>query len=100
MALKCADLGHLASPQRVHRKWVHLLEEEMFRQGDLEKARGYPVSPLMDRDKGGITKSQPGVSPVPQTAVCYRAQGGGGGLSHLRPWGALSNAFSCWVYCR
>ena len=34
----------------------------MFRQGDLEKARGYPVSPLMDRDKEGITKSQPGVS--------------------------------------
>ena len=33
----------------------------MFRQGDMEKARGYPVSPLMDRDKGGITKSQPGV---------------------------------------
>ena len=43
-------------------KWVHLLEEEMFTQGDLEKQRGYPVSPLMDRDKGGITKSQPGVS--------------------------------------
>ena len=61
MALKCADLGHLASPERVHRQWVHLLEEEMFRQGDLEKARGYVVSPLMDRDKGGITKSQPGV---------------------------------------
>ena len=61
MALKCADLGHLASPQRVHRQWVHLLEEEMFRQGDLEKERGYVVSPLMDRDKGGITKSQPGV---------------------------------------
>ena len=33
----------------------------MFQQGDLEKERGYPVSPLMDRDKGGITKSQPGV---------------------------------------
>ena len=32
----------------------------MFQQGDLEKARGYPVSPLMDRDKGGITMSQPG----------------------------------------
>ena len=32
------------------------------RQGDLEKIKGHPsVSPLMDRDKGGITKSQPGV---------------------------------------
>ena len=100
MALKCADLGHLASPQRVHRKWVHLLEEEMFRQGDLEKARGYPVSPLMDRDKGGITKSQPGVSPVPQTAVCYyHAQGGGDGCT-CSLGGTLSNTSSCWVYCR
>ena len=31
-------------------------------QGDLEKRKGYPVSPLMDRNKGGITVSQPGVS--------------------------------------
>ena len=62
MAMKCADLGHLASAEGVHLKWVGLLEEEMFRQGDKEKARGYPVSPLMDRDKAGITRSQPGVS--------------------------------------
>ena len=60
MAMKCADLGHLASAESVHLKWVTLLEEEMFRQGDLEKAKGYPVSPLMDRDKPGITTSQPG----------------------------------------
>ena len=62
MAMKCADLGHLASAESVHLKWVHALEEEMFRQGDLEKTKGYPVSPLMDRTKTGITKSQPGVS--------------------------------------
>jgi hypothetical protein len=45
-------------------RWVLDLEEEMFRQGDLEKERGHAVSPLMDRAKAGITKSQPGVSPV------------------------------------
>ena len=61
MAMKCADLGHLASAQHVHLRWVHLLEEEMFRQGDLERERGYALSPLMDRSKTGITKSQPGV---------------------------------------
>ncbi|GAX85226.1 hypothetical protein CEUSTIGMA_g12646.t1 [Chlamydomonas eustigma] len=60
MALKCSDLGHLASPEDVHRRWVLALEEEMFRQGDLEKERGHVVSPLMDRAKAGITKSQPG----------------------------------------
>ena len=62
MAMKCADLGHLASAKSVHLKWVQALEEEMFRQGDLEKQRGYAVSPLMDRTKTGITKSQTGVS--------------------------------------
>ncbi|KAF5835401.1 hypothetical protein DUNSADRAFT_7486, partial [Dunaliella salina] len=59
-AMKCADLGHLTHEWQVHRKWVEALEEEMWRQGDAEKARGMPVSPLMDRAKGGITKSQQG----------------------------------------
>lgn len=49
MALKCADLGHLTHKQNVHRRWVELLEEEMFLQGDREKIHGLPVSPLMDR---------------------------------------------------
>jgi hypothetical protein len=58
LALKCADLGHLSSPRTVHKKWVQALEEELFRQGDCEKRVGLQVSPLMDRDKHGITKSQ------------------------------------------
>ncbi len=32
LALKCADLGHLTSPREVHKKWVHALEEEFFKQ--------------------------------------------------------------------
>ena len=60
MALKCADLGHLCSPLEVHKRWVSGLEEEMFRQGDRERAAGLNVSPLMDRTKGGVTKSQSG----------------------------------------
>ena len=32
----------------------------MFLQGDRERALGQPVSPLMDRTKGGVTKSQTG----------------------------------------
>eukprot|EP00798_Chlamydomonas_sp_ICE-L_P002558 gene2558-2594_t len=60
MSLKCADLGHWASPWKVHRQWVQVLEEEMFRQGDKEKQAMYPVSPLMDRNKPGITVSQEG----------------------------------------
>ncbi|PNW81070.1 hypothetical protein CHLRE_07g342350v5 [Chlamydomonas reinhardtii] len=60
VALKCADLGHLASPRIVHKKWVQYLEEEFFRQGDREKQNNLSVSPLMDRDKNGISKSQVG----------------------------------------
>lgn len=60
VALKCADLGHLASPRTVHKKWVRRLEEEFFLQGDREKLNLQNVSPLMDRDKNGITKSQVG----------------------------------------
>ncbi|KAJ9511675.1 hypothetical protein QJQ45_017984 [Haematococcus lacustris] len=58
VALKCADIGHLAAQPEVHRRWVLLLEEELFRQGDKEAALGLPVSALMDRSKAGITKSQ------------------------------------------
>ena len=32
----------------------------MFLQGDRERALGQPISPLMDRTKGGVTKSQTG----------------------------------------
>lgn len=60
VALKCADLGHLASPRPTHRKWVAFLEEEFFRQGDREKSHSLNVSPLMDRAAKGISKSQIG----------------------------------------
>ncbi len=102
VALKVADLGHLAEDEEVHRKWVSRLEggnththtyththrgrapvsvgwddapkllyvyicvfacvcvntEEFFRQGDKERERGIPISPLFDRNKPGVTKSQ------------------------------------------
>ena len=34
---------------------------QFFAQGDRELEAGLPISPLMDRTKEGITKSQPGV---------------------------------------
>lgn len=58
MALKLSDLGHLAAPLAVHLRWVRGLEEEFFRQGDKEKACNLPISPLFDRSKPGVTKSQ------------------------------------------
>ena len=45
----------------------------MFRQGDKERELGQPISPLMDRAKGGVTKSQTGffkIVALPQFTVC------------------------------
>ena len=75
VAFKCADLGHLASPREVHRRWVQLLEEEMFRQGDAERALGLPVSALMDRTTGGVMQSQEGFFKV----------GGGARVQYIAP---------------
>lgn len=43
-----------------HYRWVTQLEEEFFRQGDVERQNGMAISPLFDRSKQGITKSQVG----------------------------------------
>ncbi|KAG2485173.1 hypothetical protein HYH03_016063 [Edaphochlamys debaryana] len=60
IAIKAADIGHLGEQLDVHRKWLAGLEEEFFRQGDKEKLLGLPISPLFDRAKQGVGKSQVG----------------------------------------
>jgi hypothetical protein len=42
------------------RRWLSALEEEFFRQGDREQLVGLPISPLFDRAKQGVSKSQVG----------------------------------------
>ena len=52
--------------------------QEMFRQGDRERALGQPISPLMDRTKGGVTKSQTGffnIVALPMYTVSIRIGG-------------------------
>ena len=56
----------------------------MFRQGDRERALGQPVSPLMDRTKGGVTKSQTGffnivALPIYTVGMIWNKVGGEGG---------------------
>ncbi len=58
MAIKCADLANLAAPLPVYLKWVQALEQEFFLQGDAEREAGLPISPLCDRTKEGVCKSQ------------------------------------------
>ena len=74
-------MGHLSSPRDVHMKWVRLLEEEFFRQGDSEKVSGLSVSPLMDREKNGITMSQVGLLKGCRFTHCE-----GGEFIHRKPW--------------
>ncbi|PNW74794.1 hypothetical protein CHLRE_12g509550v5 [Chlamydomonas reinhardtii] len=71
VGLKCADVGHLAAPWEVHHRWVSGLEEEFFRQGDKEKSMHMMVSPLMDRCKDGITKSQVGFFDIVALPLFY-----------------------------
>lgn len=59
VALKCADVGHLALPTELHKVWVGRLQDEFYLQGDVERDRGMPISALMDRDKpSNIANSQ------------------------------------------
>jgi hypothetical protein len=60
IAMKCADLGHLALDWALHLEWVGRLEAGFFAQGDKEKQLGLPVSFLMDRENPGASKSQVG----------------------------------------
>lgn len=60
MGLKCADIGHSSKDYDLHEKWSRLVCEEFFRQGDLEKQRGQPVSMYCDRETTDISKSQAG----------------------------------------
>ncbi|KAG2430444.1 hypothetical protein HXX76_009967 [Chlamydomonas incerta] len=60
ICLKVADIGHLAGTLPVHKRWLGVLEEEFFRQGDRERELGLPISPLFDRAKQGVSKSQVG----------------------------------------
>jgi len=60
VALKCADLGHLALGWDLHCLWVRRLETEFFAQGDKEKELEMPVSFLMDCKKPGVSETQVG----------------------------------------
>lgn len=59
VALKAADIGHLALPIDLHRQWVGRLQDEFFLLGDRERELGLAISPLMDRNKAStISNSQ------------------------------------------
>ncbi len=76
-----------AQPRELYLKWVDLVYEEFYLQGDREVALGLPISPLMDRrgaDRVNVAKGQLGfidffIAPlfemwtgfVPESRPCY-----------------------------
>ncbi|XP_070067357.1 3',5'-cyclic-AMP phosphodiesterase isoform X13 [Drosophila virilis] len=56
----CADLSNPTKPLSLYKRWVALLMEEFFLQGDKERESGMDISPMCDRHNATIEKSQVG----------------------------------------
>lgn len=56
----CADLSNPTKPLSLYRRWVDLLMEEFFQQGDREREAHMDISPMCDRHSATIEKSQVG----------------------------------------
>ncbi|GIX95252.1 hypothetical protein CDAR_256561 [Caerostris darwini] len=56
----CADLSNPTKPLNIYRRWVDLIMEEFFQQGDKERSQGMDISPMCDRHTATIEKSQVG----------------------------------------
>lgn len=59
-AIKAADLGHTLKPWALHQRWSGAIATEFFAMGDVERARGLPISPYCDRHRDVISKVQIG----------------------------------------
>eukprot|EP00742_Colponemidia_sp_Colp-10_P005836 GILJ01006243.1.p1 GENE.GILJ01006243.1~~GILJ01006243.1.p1 ORF type:complete len:834 (-),score=112.41 GILJ01006243.1:226-2727(-) len=60
MALRVSDIGHCAKELPLHIEWSKRVQEEFYRQGDLEKSLDLPVSAYCDRSNNDFNKSQHG----------------------------------------
>nr|CAD7435115.1 unnamed protein product [Timema monikensis] len=56
----CADLSNPTKPLTLYKRWVELLMEEFFQQGDKEREQNLDISPMCDRHSATIEKSQVG----------------------------------------
>lgn len=60
LCIHAADVSNPAKPFVVYKKWVDLVFQEFFTQGDTEKKSGLQVTLLCDRETTSISKSQVG----------------------------------------
>ena len=57
-ALHLGDMSTQTRSFDLALKWTYLVQEEFFRQGDIEKGQGIPVVQMFDREKLDVPKSQ------------------------------------------
>jgi putative methionine-R-sulfoxide reductase with GAF domain len=61
MLMKVSDISNVSRPFEIADKWSDVLCEEFWRQGDMERAQGLPISsPLNERGTGNKPKGQIG----------------------------------------
>ena len=60
LILHCCDISHPSKDWALHSQWTGLLIEEFFQQGDEERKRGLPYTPLCDRNTTLVPESQIG----------------------------------------
>lgn len=56
--IHCADLSNPTKPIALYCRWVELIMEEFFQQGDKEREQGQVISPMCDRYNATIEKYQ------------------------------------------
>jgi len=56
--LKAADIGNLAKPFPMARRWAYRVMQENWAQGEMEKAAKLPVGPLNDPDNSDFYQAQ------------------------------------------
>lgn len=71
-----ADISNPTKPLKIYEKWVHLVMDEFWQQGDKEKEMSLPISFLCDRVTTKVPASQIGfmdgiVYPLVQIVVAY-----------------------------
>ncbi|XP_076333915.1 3',5'-cyclic-AMP phosphodiesterase 4B-like isoform X3 [Tachypleus tridentatus] len=56
--IHCSDLSNPTKHLELYKKWVDLLMEEFYQQGDKERKQGLDISPMCDRYNTNVEKSQ------------------------------------------
>jgi cAMP-specific phosphodiesterase 4 len=60
MALHCADISNPVKNIDIYKKWVVVVMEEFYNQGDRERDLGMPISAMFDRNNSSVKKTQSG----------------------------------------